>query len=266
MSTRKLKGSTGGCQCCYLIVSFPAVWVLPVDEWNSMKHSQVCVLHNLYTGLSASSSICMWSKTNNRKPHSELYSCVSKNKYCCLLGSVLKVSVLVTLLLLPHKHYVYCLYDMQGSKMSLPRLHVHAHDSFSFCSVFLQVTLLVPQHHTPLHTQRQILQVSRWSAPMWEHESLTTFFFICQTVSKRWHTGRRKETLLAHECLAEPSCLQRPWLCCGKRKMWNFTLSEGLQWTQGSVCRYFWFINVMFVFEGLLNGELVLQADVISSS
>lgn len=184
MSTRKLKGSTGGCQCCYLIVSFPAVWVLPVDEWNSMKHSQVCVLHNPYTGLSASSSICMWSKTNNRKPHSELYSCVSKNKYCCLLGSVLKVSVLVTLLLLPHKHYVYCLYDMQGSKMSLPRLHVHAHDSFSFCSVFLQVTLLVPRHHTPLHTQRQILQVSRWSAPMWEHDSLTTFFLFVKLCPK----------------------------------------------------------------------------------
>lgn len=233
------------------------------------SHSQVCVLHNPYTGLSASSSICMCSKTNTTGNHTANLTLVCQKTSTVvslpfLLGSVLKVSVLVTLLLLPHKHY--CLYDMQGSKMSLPRLHVHAHDSFSFCSVFLQVTLLVPRHHTPLHTQRQILQVSRWSAPMWEHDSLTTFFFICQTVSKRWHTGRRKETLLAHECLAEPSCLQRPWLCCGKRKMWNFTLSEGLQWTQGSVCKYFWFINVMFVFEGLLNGELALQADVISSS
>lgn len=152
MSTRKLKGSTGGCQCCYLIVSFPAVWVLPVDEWNSMKHSQVCVLHNPYTGLSASSSICMWSITNNRKPHSKLYSCVSKNKYCCLLGSVLKVSALVTLLLLPHKHYVYCLYDMQGSKMSLPRLHVHAHDSFSFC-VLAGHTSSSPTSYSTSHTE-----------------------------------------------------------------------------------------------------------------
>lgn len=264
MSTRKLKGSTGGCQCCYLIVSFPAVWVLPVDEWNSMKHSQVCVLHNPYTGLSASSSICMWSKTNNRKPHSKLYSCVSKNKYCCLLGSVLKVSVLVTLLLLPHKHYVYCLYDMQGSKMSLPRLHVHAHDSFSFC-VLAGHTSSSPTSYSTSHTETNSSGVPliRTYVRTWFTHHI---FFICQTVSKRGHTGRRKETLLAHECLAEPSCLQRPWLCCGKRKMWNFTLSEGLQWTQGSVCRYFWFINVMFVFEGLLNGELVLQADVISSS
>lgn len=74
----------------------------------------------------------------------------------------------------------------------------------------------------------------------------------------------------------DPTCTQVPgWaklfaetvaLLWQKRKMWSFTLSEGLQWTQGSVCRYFWFINVMFVFEGLLNGELALQADVISSS
>lgn len=118
-----------------------------------------------------------------------------------LLGSVLKVSVLVTLLLLPHKHYVYCLYDMQGSKMSLPRLHVHAHDSFSFCSVFLQVTLLVPRHHTPLHTQRQILQVSRWSAPMWEHDSLTTFFFYLSNCVQKVTYGTSK---------GDPTCTQVP--------------------------------------------------------
>lgn len=51
-----------------------------------------------------------------------------------------------------------------------------------------------------------------------------------------------------------------------RKKMWRFTLCEGLQWTQGSVCGYLWLINIMCIFEGWLDRELALQADITSSS
>lgn len=50
-----------------------------------------------------------------------------------------------------------------------------------------------------------------------------------------------------------------------RKKMWRFALSEG-QWTQGSVCGYLWLINITCIFEGLLDWELTLQADITSSS
>ena len=53
------------------------------------------------------------------------------------------------------------------------------------------------------------------------------------------------------------------------RKMWKFTLSEGRQWTQGSVYRYLWLINIMYIFEGLLyckqiSPEALDDLDIVS--